>query len=379
MMGKRRITSIMLVLTLVITFLSNAFLFAPFVMFGRADPGNVSEKWDNSTTLNVTVLQDEPRVNWFDFQYNNSGTWVSRLNQQIDVDDSAEYRFIVNISSDQGWDDIEYVFIEAWADLGDDSGNNYNSSAGGNKNLNITYENTSSAVWTLYWPDDEASINLDDCIEWMETDTDGSPGYTECYNLTFAFTPSYQFRYAPGTGGTGVGYDDLWSWNFNITAVDLSNYKSYDNPTAGESIGEFGVYTYTEIISVGWPVIIGNPGTTATVHDAGGSGNISIETRSNGNYSLAVDLDQLDHESNPTANMSNTTVSIRGGDVDSPQAFPGNGPVYLYGGSGPSYRWAQNDSISFSTDDIEYSIAIPIAQTPGDYTGTIRYKLTTEE
>jgi hypothetical protein len=378
MMGKSKIISIMLVLTLVISFLSHAFLIGPFVIYGRADPGNISYQWDNSTTLNVTVLQDEPRINWYDFQYNNSGTWISRLNQQIDVNNSAEYRFIVNISSDQGWDDIEYIFIEAWADLGDDSGNNYNSTTGGNKNLNITYENTSSATWILHWPDDEASINLDDCTEWIETDTDGSPGNTECYNITFAFTPGYQFRYAPGSGGTGAGYDDLWSWNFNITAIDQGNYLSYNNPTKGESIGEFGVYTYTEIISVGWPVIIGNPGTTATVHDTGGSGNITLEARSNGNYSLAVDLDQLDHETNPGANMANTTVSIRGGDVDTPQAFPGNGPVYLYGGSGPTYRWAQNDSTSFSTNDIEYRIAIPLAQTPGDYTGTIRYHLMTQ-
>ena len=77
--------------------------------------------------------------------------------------------------------------------------------------------------------------------------------------------------------------------------------------------------------------------------------------------------------------MANTTVSIRGGDVSSPQAFPGTGPVYLYGSSGPTYRWAQNDTTSFSTTDIEYRIAIPLAQTPGNYTGTIHYHLTTEE
>ena len=57
-MGKRRIASIMLVVTLVVAFFSNALIMGPFVMFGRADPGNISYEWDNSTTLNVTVLPD---------------------------------------------------------------------------------------------------------------------------------------------------------------------------------------------------------------------------------------------------------------------------------------------------------------------------------
>lgn len=378
-MGRKTLMSAATIILLVSSLFSNIFLFGSLVMFSKANPGDISESWDNTTTLNVTVLQIEPRINWFDFQYNQSGTWVSRLNQQIDVNNTAEYRFIANISSDQGWADIEYVNITAWCDLGSES-STYNQTLGGNINLNFSYENTSgTASWTLHWPDDEASINLDDCTEWEETDSDGSPAYVECYNITFAFTPNYQFRHAPGYGNTGAGYDDLWSWNFNITAEDQSGYKSYDNPTKGESIGEFGVYTYTEIVSVGWPSIVGNPGTTANVNDPGGSGNITIQTRSNGNYSLAVDLDQLDHKSNPTANMANTTVSLRGGNLSSPVAFPGTGPVYLWGAIGPYYQWAENNSNVKITNNVEYRIAIPLAQTPGDYTGTLRYHLTTEE
>ena len=180
----------------------------------------------------------------------------------IEVDNDTWYRFVVNISSDQGWADIAYINITAWADLGDDAAeaNNYNSTLGGNINLNLTYENTSgtgnTANWTLQWPDDEASIVDEDCWEWSnETDPAGAAGHTDCYNITFAFIPSYQFRYAPGNGGIAAR-DDLWSWNFNITAVDDGGNLSYDNPTAGESVGEFGVFTYTEIVSVGWPVIV---------------------------------------------------------------------------------------------------------------------------
>ena len=112
-MGRRALLSTLIMVLLVVSLFSNVFLIGPLVMFSKANPGDISESWDNTTTLNVTVLQLEPRINWYDFQYNNSGTWESRLNQQIDVNNSAEYRFIVNISSDQGWTDIDYINISA--------------------------------------------------------------------------------------------------------------------------------------------------------------------------------------------------------------------------------------------------------------------------
>jgi hypothetical protein len=383
-MGKRKLFSTLLVVTIIIFMFTNIFLYGPFVMFSKADPGNISDVWNNATTLNVTVLQLQPRINWYDFQYNQSGTWVSRLNQQIDVNNSAEYRFCVNISSDQGWEDIEYINITAWHDAGDDTTyNNYtyhnNTLPGGNINLFLQYENiTGTANFTLHWPDDEATIG--EWTESNETDADGSPGNTECHNLTFSFIPNYQFRYAPGDGlwEDGPGYNDTWSWNFNITAVDQAGNMSYENPIIGETVDEFGVYSYTQIVSVGWPSITGNPGTTATVNDPGGSGNITIETISNGNYSLSVNLSQLDHASNPTANMANTTVSLRGGNLTSVTAFPGNGPLYLWGNSDPSHQWAENNSNNKITNDVEYRIAIPLAQLPGDYTGDLYYHLITE-
>ena len=375
-MGKQRITSIFVIILLIISFFSNVTLFRPFVIPIKANPGDISSSWDNSTTLNVTVLQLQPRINWYDFQYNQSGTWVSRLNAQIDVNDSAEYRFIVNVSSDQGWDDIEYINITAWYDNGSEAAT-YNQTQGGNINLFIQYENTTgTANWTLHWPDDEATINLSECYEIIEIDPDGSPGNTECYNVTLAFRPSYQVRYAPGDAGSweaGPGYNDSFSWNFNISIEDQGGYMSYHNPIIGETVDEYGVYSYTEIVSVGWPTITGNPGTTAIADNP-----ITVESRSNGNYSLSVDLDQLDHTTNPTANMANTTVSLQGGNLTAVTPFPGTGPLYIWGTNEPDYQSAVNDTTITSTSDIEYRITIPLAQLPGDYEGTLRYHLTTE-
>lgn len=372
-MVKKRLLSIIAVSSIFISLFTSIFFLSPIIMIGKANPGDISDIWDNSTTLNVTVLELPPRINWYDFQYNQSGTWVSKLNAQIDVNNSAEYRFVVNISSDQGWDDIDYVNITAWYDQSNESGT-YNQTLGGNLNLNFQYENTTgTAIWRLAWPTG-GEVTEDAYSDLIDFDPNGSPGYTECHDLTFSFIPGYQFRYAPGDGGWNNTYnttDDAGSWNFVITVTDsgegaLQPYTVWIND-------EFGVYSYSEIVSAGWPTIVGNPGTTAIADS-----NITIETRSNGNYSLSVDLDQLNHTINPAANMSNTTVSLRGGNLTAITPFPGTGPLYLWGTSAPSYQAAENNGTSKSTSDVEYRIDIPLAQYAGDYTATIYYHLTTQ-
>ena len=300
-----------------ISIFTSIFFVGPISIRVCANPGNVSESWYNETTLNVTVKHKEPRINWYDLQ---NATGVSMLNKQLDV--TQNYYFKVNISSDQGWADIEYIWITAWADLGTDPGS-YNGTAGGNINLNITYDNsTETASAFMPWPTGgEATFN-----DWSEVNVTGSdpyglPGETETYNLTFNWTPMYQFRYAPDPTDTDPGFNDLWSWNFNITVLDAEGYYSYNNPAVGETINEFGVYSYTEIVSAGWPTIVGNPGENVSVNDPGGGGNITLVTRSNGNYSLSVDVDNLTHTIIPGEKITRDNVWVRGGDTDDFENF----------------------------------------------------------
>ena len=224
----------------------------------------------------------------------------------------------------------------------------------------------------MHWPDDEASIVSEDCTETEETDSEGVAGYTECYNLTFAFIPNYQFRYAAGDGNweDGPGFNDTWSWNFNITVEDQGGYKSYDNAVTGETIDEFGVYSYTEIISVGWPTITGSPNTLA-YNDS----YITMETRSNGNYSLSVNVSDLVHKANPSYTIDNNTVWTGGGDLELAQFS--DTEQWYYGGVG-SYHTAENDDTILTTSDIEWAISIPLGQYPGNYNATIYYHLMTE-
>jgi hypothetical protein len=367
-MGKHgKMFSAVSAILLLFVALFGTFLISPtIVMLVHANPGDVPESWYNDTTLNVTVLWKEPRINFYDFQYNQSGTWVSRLNQQIDVNASAEYRFIVNVSSDQGWEDVEYINISAWYDQGDDT-TVYNQTLGGNFNLQFQYENTSgTAAMTMQWPTN-GEVVAGDFVETISHDPYGSPVFTDCRVLSFSFIPGYQFRYAPGDGTwnkTMNVTDDLESWNFLITTDDGGNMSSVKD--------EFGVYSYSEIVSAGWPTIYGNPGENATA-----SSNITILTRSNGNYSLSVDIDNLTHRTHPTANMLRSSVWLRGGDVESSLNFPSpSGLIYLYGGEG-AFHFARENGTDIASDDVEYKCDIPFGQIAGEYVAAIRYHLMT--
>ena len=208
----------LLVVVLMASISTNIFLFEPLTIISMAGSGDIRESWYNETTLNVTVLQLEPRINWYDFQYNQSGTWVSKRNAQIDVNNSAEYRFIINISSDQGWDDIEHINITSWHDGGDES-STYNQTVGGNINMYLQYKNTTgTANYNMLWPDDEVTKGT--MTEAEVYDPTGSPANTECHNLSFSFIPGYQFRYGPGDGS--------WDNTTNTTTVSYTHLRAHE-------------------------------------------------------------------------------------------------------------------------------------------------------
>jgi hypothetical protein len=369
---KRKILSSFIGITIIVSLVINTALFGPIIMIGKADPGDIPQTWHNSTTLNVTVLHLPPRILWYDFQYNQSGTWVSKLNAQIDVNDSAEYRFIVNISSDQGWDDIEFINITAWFDYGNES-NTYNQTLGGNLNLFLQYENTTgTAVWRMLWPN-TGEFREGTYTEMIGFDPYGSPGHTECHNLSFSFIPSYQVRYAPGTGiwnTTHNATNDLYSWNFVIEVTDSG--EDAPQPSTIWITDEFGVYSYSEIVSAGWPTIIGHPGENATANT-----NITVVTRSNGNYSLTTDVEDLTHRTLPLVTITRERIWVRGGDLDIFNNFTaGGGVIYFYGTSG-TYHPAEANGTNVITGDVQYKCDIPLGQMAGDYWAPIRYHLMT--
>mgnify|MGYP001598885600 CR=1 FL=1 len=368
---KRKSRAVLIGISIMISLVVNIFFIGPIVMIGSADPGDIPNFWHNSTTLNVTVLHLEPRILWYDFQYNQSGTWVSRLNTQNDVNDSAEYRFIVNISSDQGWDDIQYVNIYTWYDHGND-GSTYNQTLGGNWNLYLQYENTTgTAVWRMHWPHG-GEFTEGTYLDRIGYDPYGSAGNTECHNLSFSFIPSYQVRYAPGDGvwdTTSNTTTDAESWNFLVEVTDSG--EDAPGPITIWIVDEFGIYSYSEIVSAGWPTIIGQPGENATANS-----NITIITRSNGNYSLTTDVETLVHRKFP-ATISRERIWVRGGDLDTFDNFTASpGVIYFYGSMG-MYHFAEANGTALLTSDVQYKCDIPFGQMAGDYVAPIHYHLMT--
>ncbi len=349
-MGKQNIYSVLVIIAIVFSFFTGMFCLEPFIVKNaKANPGDISEQWNNETTLNVTILYREPRFNWYDFQYNQSGTWVSRLNTQSDVNNSAEYRFIVNISSDNGWKNITYINITAWYDLGL-SNSVYNQTLGGNMNLFLQYENlTGTPSWSMLWPNG-GEITGFKYRERVVNDPIGSPRFTECHNITFSFVPGFQFRYAPGDGSwdtTRNATNDLQSWDFRIYASNEQGYVSWIQD-------EFGIYSYTEIVSAGWPRIYSYPGQNAT-----------------------AETNIMTHKTHPTANMSRKLIWIRGGDLDPSRNFTAAADLLYFYGSAVTYHLNEANGTSLTTSDIEYKCNIPLGQIAGEYTAPISYHLKT--
>jgi hypothetical protein len=369
---KRKLFTTLVGITIISSLVVNIFLMSPLMMIGRADPGDIPHIWHNTTTLNVTVLHLEPRILWYDFQYNQGGTWVTKLNTQSDVNNTAEYRFIINISSDQGWDDIDFVNIYTWYDQGNEI-STYNQTQGGNWNFYLQYENTTgTAIWRMLWPHAGEFIQ-GTYSDRVGHDPYGSAGFTECHNLSFSFIPSYQVRYAPGDGLWDNTYNttnDVESWNFRMEITDSG--EDAPGPITIWINDEFGIYSYSEIVSAGWPTIIGHPGENATALS-----NISIISRSNGNYSLTTDVTTLVHRTFPGATISRERIWVRGGDLNTYDNFTASaGGIYFYGALG-TYHLAEASGTSLTTGDVQYKCDIPLGQIAGDYVAPIRYHLMT--
>jgi len=382
--------SILILFSLICSFSSYPKISIP----GKAENGNIPQAWHNTSTLTVSVVALRPQIVWYDFQYwNYSNGWESRLNRQVDINNSAKYRFIINITSYQGWDDIEYINISAWYDKGNET-SYYNQTLGGNLNMLLKYENTTgTANFSLLWPKNETSL-----VNYSERVVENSLtewAYAESRNISFDFVPSYQFRYGPGpdagwdttSGGlicTNQSYfNNRWSWNFNFTVTDSGENNS-GIPKSAYVSDEFGTYSYSEIVSAGDPVIYGEPvNSYYTVNDENGSGNITIITRSNGNYTLSSNLSDLTHVLHPSYTISNESVSVRGGNRTSFDNFskgPASHPVFLYGGGYdgmPSYESAKANGTNKTTSNVEYRCYIPIGQEPGSYTSSIYYHIRT--
>jgi hypothetical protein len=458
--------SLCIALILLLQFIQIMFISPYEFRLGTIVTGDdVMETWNNNSKLYVSTINVSTHQIW-DYKLQTSGG-EDHTNQQIDVNEA--YEFEVRVVSYSGWNNVSYVNLSAWYHDGNGTvadGGGYNSTQGGNYNMKFVYDNTDNpdddSDYDGYcaWPQHEIGSTSVEAVNATSDFWAGNPfgpeitqnpiydtlfNKTVAYNITFEFTPLKQFRYAPGEtanpwNDTGVaktafpvtGNDNCFlernrSWNFNISVV----HAEEGNVTSVQD--EFGVYGYTEISTAGDPVIIGTPGQNASTNSSNPyndhSLNITIQTFTNGNYSLAANLSgnltsmqffgNEGFEEAGYQNISAENVWVRGGNRTVPKKFTtyGKDQVYLYGGGSdgmPDYekaevngtsKWAGeagDDGLPYKypddynyTDDggtysvfngpndpshyVEYTCYIPHGTQPGIYETTIQYKLKLEE
>ena len=170
--------------------------------------------------------------------------------------------------------------------------------------------------------------------------------------------------------GHEIATNDAESWNFKIEVIDSG--EDAPGPLTIWINDEFGIYSYSEIVSAGWPTIIGHPGENATMPGA-----ITLVTRSNGNYSLTTNVSTLVHRTFPAATISRDRIWVRGGDLLAYDNFTANpGVIYFYGALG-TYHLAEPYGTSLITNNVQYGCDIPFGQMAGDYVAPISYHLMT--
>ena len=361
-MRKRRVISALVVILLLLSLFSKGFIiFIPFteniIKLVGANPGNITTYQDTSSSFSVTVMNATPTFNYVDLVLGST----SKLDTWIDV--NIMYNFVLNVTCASGWAAVQYINITAWYDNGSES-STYNESGnlGGNLNMFLQYDNTSgTATYTMIWPDYEATAGA-----WSVANNETYVNLTT-RNITFPFTPLYQVRHSSGDGdgwdSTSNIYNDIKSWNFNIT-VDIG-----DPAALGYYVGEYGIYQYVGIGTVGSPTCSGYPGTKAT------AAAINIQHRANGNFTLKTEI--IGDLQGPGSNtLANTTVGVQGGNL-SETKFPGNGPLYIWG-TASTFEPHPKDNPT-NTTSLIYHCDIPFGTAGGTYTQTVTYDIDIED
>ncbi|GEM_PF-1537753 len=348
---------------------------------------------DTSTTISADAYI--PHVNSLDFR-DRFGT--SFLNKQADV--GSTYTFWMNTSYEGDWGKTA-VNITAWYDFGDES-QQYNQSAGQNYNFMLHYEPdpvdpyNRTGNWTLIWPNTE-EVLLDG---WQTSVVDnpsaGSAGINDgqdYYILMVNVTFGQQLAYAPGSGWTSSpdqldrvqSFNDLNSWNFNITIYDRTVTTSRES-----KYDEFGIYAYTEISAIGNPSGSGAPGTTVSL-----SPESRIYLRTNVDYNVTVNITDLKNATGgntitrDAVEVMNTHPDNTTGytDISAWKAFPtGIGVLFVWGTSSGShmpplsagtytagYQPGYSSSVVYTS--IEWRIVLPPAIPEDHYTSTVTYQI----
>jgi hypothetical protein len=302
----------------------------------------------------------KPTIDSYDL-VDSDGSKLNNATGSLDVNN--EYVFTVNITDKNNWVDVDYIDIEAWYDNGNDA-STYNQTQGGNLNMHLQYENTTGTpIWRMIWPDDEAQIIQANCTETIINST------TRIIN--FSFIPGSQVRWSSSnnTWNTALNTtNDLYSWNFNITAEDATGKADWKQD-------EYGIYKYTSISADSdWVDVQALPGFSDD------SSTVTLTYTSNYDYNLSIYFEEnLTHTTLPSYNISiANNVEIKANtdptdDITSDKTFNGIGETNSIDIINTSGAFQSNGTSQ--TVDVQFRVTIPIGTMGGKYTAKVATKI----
>jgi hypothetical protein len=146
----------------------------------------------------------------------------------------------------------------------------------------LRYENvTGTASFKLLWPKNEAQLITGNCTQTVVN--------SSTRVIKISFKPLSQTRWACSNNswdGTKNTTNDPFSWNFNITVIDLSGLKASKKD-------EYGIYKFATILpEKNWVDVEAPPGYNATTNI------VNVTYSSNYNFNISVYFEE---------NLSNAT------------------------------------------------------------------------
>jgi hypothetical protein len=321
--------------------------------------GNVEDIPNSADAWCHFVQASPPVINSYDLR-NITGSKLDNATGLLDV--NYEYYFSVNITAKFGWMYIDYIDITAWYDQGSDS-ILYNQTVGGNLNMYLRYENvTGNGSFQLLWPKNEVELITSNCSETIVNST------TRIINISFKPLNQTHWASSNNTWDTMKNTtNDPFSWNFNITVVDMSGLKAWKTD-------EYGIYKFALLLpDKNWVDVEAPPGYNATTNI------VNITYCSNYEYNLSIYF-----EENLTNVTSNSTIPIANNvflcanadmndDITYDMMFNGIGEINAIDIINSSGFFQRNNTSQCV--HVQFNVYIPFGTIRGQYTAHVATKI----
>jgi len=321
--------------------------------------GNEEDRPNSADAQCRYVIPIAPVISSYDLR-NSTGSKLNNVTGLLDV--NSEYYFTINVTARYGWVYLDYIDITAWYDDGNEA-SMYNQTTGGNLNMHLQYENvTGNASFKILWPTNEVQLITSNCTQTIVN--------SSTRIIKISFKPLNQTRWACSNNtwdSTTNTTNDPFSWNFNITARDVSGL------TASKT-DEYGIYKFATILpEKNWVDVQAPPGFSGT------SNVVNITYSSNYDFNISIYF-----EENLTNSTSGDVIPIANNvyicadadlsdDITSDMMFLGileTNAVDVINSSGIFHKNNTSQIVH-----VQFTVYIPFGTNHGEYTAHVATKI----